>query len=226
MAEDGGPGIWKRNFGLGRRPCRTDFAIFPHGPTSSPNRRSQGQCLFFYCGCKQSPLINNPIGWIAFPGGTTKADNTRGPGIRCVEGRKKKKERGILYSIPSLLPFACCIREVHLRSSPYALCGLVLSQSLRPGRLECSGFGAYALRRIGTIITTPHTAPMVHGMAYSGREALHSVTSRAGPVSHPASASASAADREIQGVVWNFNKRPTHVCNPSSCSGVAIRRAP
>jgi hypothetical protein len=101
MTEGGGPGIWKgkgTRSSIGRRTLpHTIFAVFPHGPTRSPNGRSQEQCAYF-CGCKQSPFINSqkPIGWIAFPG-ATKTDNTRG--IRCVEGRY------VVYSIPPSLPF-------------------------------------------------------------------------------------------------------------------------
>jgi hypothetical protein len=98
---------------------------------------------------------------------------------------------------------------------------------LRSGRLERSGFGAYALRRFGTstglrilrnafstlVFIMVHT----HGMAYSGREASHAVR-RASPVSLPQLPQEAERSR---GLVWNFNKRP--ICATLFVFGVAIR---
>lgn len=86
MTEGGG-----KELGLGRRPLphHLQFAIFPHGPTRSPNRRSQEQCLF--CGCKQSPLINSKPSRLNCISGRHQVVE-----IRCVDGR-----RYVVNSIPS-----------------------------------------------------------------------------------------------------------------------------
>jgi hypothetical protein len=61
-----------RVFGKG---TRTWSSPLPHRLRHLPSMAPQvalidghrDSAYFFYCGCKQSPLINNPIGWIVFP---------------------------------------------------------------------------------------------------------------------------------------------------------------